>query len=833
MGRQSAGYHRPVVSSSSRSAGAPRARRRRIRKLRLAALAAVLALLGAASFTFGLVSAVASEIPALDPAARDDDVNGYVYAADGRTILAVLRGSESRVLVASENIAPVMKHAIVAIEDRRFWQHRGVDLRAVLRALVEDVREQRVVQGGSTITQQFVKNQYVRNTRTVGRKVREAALAWQLEQRWPKERILTAYLNTIYFGNGAYGVQQAAQVYFRKGARRLTLPEAALLAGLPANPSGYDPVTNPAAARARRDQVLQAMLETGAITPAERSAAGAAPLPERVFIPGTEGQAPFFANYVKQQLVDAFGGRRVFGGGLRVTTTLDLKLQTIARESISNWLKDPNGPEAALVALEPSTGNVVAMVGGNYRESQFNLAVQGERQPGSAFKPFVLAAALERGVSPATRLDSQPLAIPFDGKVYPVSNYEDVYLGEVDLETATVHSDNAVYVQLTQLVGPQGVARMANRLGVQSRLRPFLSIGLGAQAVNPLELARAYAPFANGGFRVDGELVGSNVSQPDPPPPRAIDVVRRGGRLMARNFGRPRRVLSERTAAWVSYLLQQVVERGTGERAALPGRVFAGKTGTTENYGDAWFVGYSTDLVAAVWVGYPNRLQPMLTEFRGEPVAGGTYPALIWKSFMGRALPYLERERDVRAVRSAEFPDPPGEGWYPAAVVNRRGRLARDNGECRNVFEIAFFPDRLPERMADCKPNEVDVPTVVGARVADARSRLAAQPLTPRVVFRDAEPGERVGVVLEQTPGSGTLSSFDRVTLVVGRSAQVVPRVEGLTLVRANARLRSLSLRPAVSMTDSGRPGIVVDQVPKAGVAFEPGTSVRLVVAAG
>jgi penicillin-binding protein 1A len=366
------------------------------------------------------------------------------------------------------------------------------------------------------------------------------------------------------------------------------------------------------------------------------------------------------------------------------------------------------------VAIEPSTGNVVAMVGGNYRESQFNLAVQGERQPGSAFKPVVLSAALERGISPATRLESKPLVIPFDGKVYPVSNYDNAYLGSIDLETATVHSDNAVYVQLTEIVGPQGVARMARRLGIASPMHPFLSIGLGAQAVNPLELARAYTAFANGGFRIDADLRGKNVD-PLERSPRAIDVVRKANdKLAARNFGRPRQVISERTATWVTRLLRQVVEQGTGERAALPRWTLAGKTGTTENYGDAWFVGYSPDLVAAVWVGYPTRLRPMLTEFHGEAVAGGTYPALIFKSFMERALPYLERQREAKGVHGGEFSDPPPDGWYDAAVVNRKGRILRDNGQCGNVFEVAFFPDRLPDRTAPCSAAEVQ-PTSAAA----------------------------------------------------------------------------------------------------------------------
>ena len=531
--------------------------------------------------------------------------------------------------------------------------------------------------------------------------------------------------------------------------------------------------------------------------------------------------------------MDAFGVQRVFGGGLRVKTTLDTELQKMARTAISGWLKDEDGPEAALVALEPSTGNVLAMVGGRYRESQFNLAVQAQRQPGSAFKPLVLATALQRGVAPSTSFESKPLHIPFDGKVYPVSNYEGAYLGEVDLETATVHSDNAVYVQLTQLVDPRAVARTARRLGVRSTLKPFLSIGLGAQAVNPLELARAYSAFANGGFRIDGQLRGKGVKRVDPAPPRAIDIVRNaGGGLAARNFGRPRRVLHPRTAAYVTEFLQDVVERGTGKRAALPSPwSVAGKTGTTEHYGDGWFVGYSPDLVAAVWVGYPKSLQPMLTEFNGEPVAGGTYPALIWKSFMVRALPYLQRTRDVQPKA---FPEPPYEGSVPLAVVNRGGSLQRDNGLCRNVFAADFFPDAMPRLTASCRPNEVEVPTVLGARLSTARTRLDAQPLTPRVVWRAADPGDPVGVVVSQKPKRGWLSSYDPVTLFVSRAAHgVVPKLEGLPLERASARLRALQLRPRIAMVGAGRPGFVLRQRPRAGVASAPGMPVRLVVAGG
>jgi penicillin-binding protein 1A len=802
---------------------AQRPRRRRIRKLRFLTLLGALAVLAGASFTLGLVSALAGEIPKLDPNRQVEGLrDGVIYANDGKTVLAVLRGRESRVLVESEDIAANMKHAIVAIEDRRFWEHSGIDLRGIARAAWADIRNQGVVQGGSTITQQYVKNVYVDDRRSIGRKVREAALAWQLTQQRSKDWILTAYLNTIYFGNGAYGIQQAARTYFDKGASRLTLPEATLLAGIPANPSDYDPVKRPGRARFRRAQVLRAMVETGAITPAQAAAANRAPLPraDDVRLPGTQTvHAPYFATYVRQQLLERFGARAVFGEGYRVKTTIDLGLQRHGREAIDEHLKVENGPQAALVALDPRTGDVLAMIGGKYRESQFNLAVQGHRQPGSTFKPFVLATALEQGISPGTSFDSAPLAIPFDGKVWPVSNYEDAYLGRASLETATIQSDNSVYAQLTVLVGPGQVAKTAKRLGIRTPLQPFLSIGLGAQAANPLELARAYSAFANGGYRLGTRLIGDR--------PRAIDEVRRhDGSLLGRNRPTSRQVLEPHTAAWVNYLLQRVLESGTGRAANLGDWPAAGKTGTTENYGDAWFVGYTPQLVAAVWVGYPKALRPMLTEYDGEPVAGGTFPALIWKSFMQKALPYLAAEPEP-------FDSPPSMYSAPRLVVNRGGRLLLDNGLCRQPKEVVYFADFGPSRTADCKENEVDVPRVVGMTLEQAKDRLALQPLSTRVVYGRARPKQRVDIVIDQRPRGGTLSSFDEVTLVLVKAVHgVVPDVKGARLAAARARLVQRKLRLRIVRVP-GEAGRVLSQRPPAGVAAAPGMLVTLAVGRG
>jgi penicillin-binding protein 1A len=812
-------------------------RKRRIRKLRLLALLSVLLLLAAASFSVGLITAIAGQLPNLDPKrAQAGEVDGYIYADNGRTILAVLRGSEARELVDWNDISPWMKHAIVDIEDKRFYEHRGVDLRGILRAVWADVRKKSTVQGGSTITQQFVKNSLVHNERTISRKLKEAALAWQLEsgpRHWSKARILTAYLNTIYLGNGAYGVETASKAYFGHSAKTLTLPEAALLAAIPEDPSRWDPVAHPRAARARRRTVLLAMLRQDHITRADFARANRAPLPkpDDVHVPsGQNLKAPYFTNYVKQLLLDHY--RRpsiVFGGGLRVRTSINMRVQQAARNAIAKWLNWTGAPTAALVALDPRDGRVLAMVGGNnYRKSQFNLAVLGERQPGSSFKPFVLATALQQGVAPGSTFVSKPVTLYSDGVYWPVENYEGSYLGTIDLQQATIHSDNSVFAQLTRLVGPSNVVHTAHRLGVASPLQPYLSIGLGAQAVNPLEMARAFSAFANGGFRVDGSLIGNH--------PRAIIAVGTkkstdlecGDAHVKCNALRKGRVLREDTVAAENSILQRVVTQGTGLRAALPDRPAAGKTGTTENYGDAWFVGYTPQLVAAVWVGYPNKLVPMTTEFHGDPVAGGTFPAMIWKSFMQAA---LKRPAVTGGQEVQYFEQPPALYGPSERVVLRDGKLELDNGRCRNTATVEFFADRVPTRRADCKPNEVEVPSVVGDTVRLALQRLVAQPLTPSYVYKPAKPGQRLNVVLAQYPAHGTLTSYDRVMLVVPRALHgVVPNVVGLQLRKARKRLLKLHLNPVVTRFAKGQPGRVLVQKPRAGVAAAANMKVSLVV---
>jgi penicillin-binding protein 1A len=800
---------------------APRRPRRRIRKLRLLALVGVLGVLALTAFSFGLVLAVSHQLTGLDPFKQTSrqQVDGYVYAGDGHTILAVLRGSQSRVLVQGSEISPWVKQAIVATEDKRFFEHRGIDIRGMGRALLADIEHKSAVQGGSTITQQFVKNQLTGNAHSITRKLKEAALAWQLEQHWKKDRILTAYLNTIYFGNGAYGIERAARTYFGHKAAKLTLPQAALLAGIPEDPSLYDPVAHPRAATRRRALVLRLMLQQRDITNAEYLSAVRSPMPkpQSVHLSGVMGQSPYFGEYVKAQLINQLGAKRVFGGGYRVSTTIDLRLQKLARTAIDKWLPSPDGPQAALVALNPSTGAVLAMYGGrSFHASQFNLAVQGERQPGSSFKPFVLATALKEGISPLSTFVSKPVSIFLGNKYWYVHNFEGEYLGPIDLVKATSASDNSVFAQLTKVVGPSNVARTAHALGITSPLDGVFSIGLGTQAVNPLEMARAYGTFANGGYNVSGKVFANE--------PRAITAIKDvNGNVVYDNTPVKKRVMTSIDAALVTQLLQGVVTGGTGTAAALPDRPVAGKTGTTENYGDAWFVGYTPQLVTAVWVGYPKGLRPMLSEYHGGAVAGGTFPAQIWKAFMQPALKLL-------GAQPENFPAPPYLSAAAKRVTYRDGRIELDNGRCRDVSLLVYFTGRGPATTAQCKVNEVDVPNVIGWRVDAARVRLEAQPLTPQVIYTPAKAGQRLNVVLRQFPKTGTLSSFDHVRLVLAKPLHgTVPKITGLAWTKASVKLHRLKLK-IVLHSAKGTRGRVLSQYPRAGVAAAPGMQVSVTI---
>ncbi len=562
--------------------------------------------------------------------------NTFVYAADGSRLGAIPAEGRNRQKVRWKQISPWVKKATVAIEDKRYWTHGGIDPIGITRAFWKDISEGKVVQGGSTITQQLVRNLYISRERTFTRKLREACLAVKLAQKWSKRRILTTYLNQVYYGSHAYGVEAAAQTYFSRPARKLTLSQAALLAGLPQAPSKYDPFANPKDARARRKAVLRAMLSTGAITRHQyRRAVKNKNLHLKPGALYKKIWQPYFFSYVRDELVRVYGEARVRHGGLRVYTTIDPQLQRAAREAIKDTLYLTGDPAAAVVAIDPLTGAIRAMtaVSPGRADNQYNLIADARRQPGSTFKPFVLAAAVEQGLNPdSTYYLSAPLhceVSPCIPKPWDVETYDHTYHGSTSVTSATLRSDNTVYARLTLDVGADKVAEMARRLGVRTPMPRkayyFPSLGIGSIAVTPLDMASAYATFAARGIYSK---------------PMAITkvILAKGQEDTRAGWGKPvrKQVLAPGVAYEVTQILQENILSGTGIAANI-GRPAAGKTGTTENHADAWFCGYTPQLEATVWMGFQKGEIPM-ENVHGIAVAGGTFPAEIWNQFMQKAL---------------------------------------------------------------------------------------------------------------------------------------------------------------------------------------------------
>jgi penicillin-binding protein 1A len=667
----------------------------RMKKLRFALVLLGLSLLAFVSWVFGIMMAVAQDLPALE--AREQYAraeNSVVYDVNGEK-LATLTNNEGRILLDSEEISPAMKEAVVAVEDARFYDHRGIDFQGMARALYQDILAGSARQGASTITQQFVKQALAaQENRTILQKFREAAIAYHLERQWSKDKILTEYLNEIYFGEGATGIEAAARTYFgwnhedcgKEGAPSCAsqlLPwEAAMLAGMISSPSAYSPRTSPEAALERRNFVLQRMLEQGYITESEYADYSQVELPaEKDILPRQEeSQAPYFTSWLRQQLVDRYGAGEAFGGGLQIISTLDLDLQREVENAIINRVSGI-GPTGSAVVLDNDTGAVRAMVGGfNYEESAFNLATNGHRQPGSAFKPFTLVTALEQGISPSTTYASAPQQIPFtvqvekkNGKTEEVqelfkpSNYDDSYLGTADLYSGTVYSDNSVYAQLGMQVGPANVAETARKMGIESDLsseqeysvndsdfepyNPALILGGLSEGVTPLEMTHAYSTLAADGKRLSGTMAASAggplsiVKVTDGDTFNEGDLVPDQTGASGENKVVAKQVIDPGVAATATDILSGVVSSGTGENAQT-GEDTWGKTGTTDDNGDAWFCGATEEITACVWVGHPDTVEPMLTEFGGQPVDGGTIPALLFADIVN-AYTSLEDARNA------------------------------------------------------------------------------------------------------------------------------------------------------------------------------------------
>lgn len=645
----------------------------RLKKLRILFVLLGLGVLGLVSMVFGMMAAVSQDLPAIyDFAQYKEAKNSEVFDASGEPI-GMLTSDQNKILLTSGQISPNIKNAVVSIEDSRFYEHNGVDFQGIARALVRDVLSQSAAQGASTITEQFVKNALeAQGSRTVFEKFREAALAYRLERHWSKDKILTEYLNTIYFGEGAYGIEAAARTYFGEahpGCGTPTEPcasvlepwEAATLAGIIASPSAYDPKVYPENSLARRNIVLEKMYEQGYITREqfEEGRRQALPAPADINPPKLESKAPYFTAWLRQQLVERYGAAKTFFGGLKVKSTLDLKLQEAAEEAVRSYL-GYLPITASVVVLDNHNAGVKAMVGGpDFETKPFNLATQGHRQPGSSIKPFTLVTALEEGISPYTTYESAPQEFHY-GKhgeeTYVVHNDEDSYLGSCDIVCATTYSDNSIYAQLG-LEGLKGktiedrtrsIAATIHKMGYDDPIstNPGMVLGGLTEGVTPLSWAYAYSTIGNDGDRVSGTLA----PRPGDSPVAYTQVTDQEGNTVkgGDNDSLHTQVIPEGVAKEAKSILETVVSKGTGTHAQIGVSGQWGKTGTTENNGDAWFCGGIEDEVTAcVWVGYADTTTPMTTLYNGGPVMGGTFPALIWARV-------ISAWREIQAERATE-----------------------------------------------------------------------------------------------------------------------------------------------------------------------------------
>ncbi|MCF8111759.1 MAG: penicillin-binding protein 1A [Desulfobacteraceae bacterium] len=566
-----------------------------------------------------------------------------IYSAD-RVVLAELY-VEKRDPVKLEQIPDNLVDALITTEDRQFYEHSGLDLKGILRAVITDIKTWSFAEGASTITQQLAKTLFLTPEKSLERKFKEAVLALQMERRYTKDEILEMYLNQVYFGSGAYGVQTAAQAYYAKPVSELDLAECALIAGLPKSPSSYSPLINPELAIQRRNIVLRQMLETGKIDRQtyEKAAESSYKAPEKT--PGKKTKAPYFIDYVKQKIEDAIGWNMLYKGGVTIYTTLSWQLQQAAEHAVKQGLSglgarmkrkglSGNPPQGALIAMDVQTGGILAMVGGrNYGESSYNRATTARRQPGSAFKPIIYACAIENGFSQDSTLLDAPVSFPggSDGRQWRPENYSGGYEGEITLRKALTDSKNIPSVRLLAKIGPKAAIDFARGMGINSPLSSDLTMTLGTSGVTLLELTSAYSVFPNRGMLIK---------------PRAVEkVLGPDGRVIMQERPEKRIAMSRTGAAIMTDMLKGVINEGTGQRAEDLGYEIAGKTGTTDECRDALFVGFSPDIAAGVWVGRDDNSSL-------GPYETGARAALpVWKTFMKQAL------KD----RSLKYFDFPGE----------------------------------------------------------------------------------------------------------------------------------------------------------------------------
>jgi 1A family penicillin-binding protein len=615
----------------------------------IALIVTVLVLVAGTALAYAYVSNALKGLPDInDPSAFKLAQPTRIISYDHKVLATFYL--ENRQVVSLSAMSTDLPHAVVAVEDERFYQHGGFDPYGIARAIITDLASGHAAQGASTITQQYIRGTILaseRNDMTAARKIREMYLANQLEQMQSKNQILEDYLNTVYFGEGAYGAEAAAKVYFGKSAKDLTLAQAAMLAGLPQSPSNLDPYHNMPGAITRQHWVLDRMVANYPITHVTRAMADAAEEQTITLHPALDPaqgiyDCGYFVSYVRRLLLQKYSNTTIFKGGLTVYTTIDTRDERYAERAVKDVLPSRRDPDAALVSIDPNSGFIKAMYGGRgYAKSSFNTATQAHRQPGSSFKMFVLVTALEKGVPPKAEFDSSSPAVIPSNPPWHVSNSEGKGTGYMTLSQATADSVNCVFARLIWELGPANVARTAKRMGIVSPIPALPSIALGSAPVTPLEMASAYGTLASGGIHYTDPVYNQ-------PAVSIIKVVDSDGNTIYQYAKHGTRVLSPKIAWAATQQLMGVVSGGTGTAAQLSGREVAGKTGTAQDYHDAWFVGYTPQLVTAVWMGYLKGAIPM-TDVHGQRAFGGTFCAPIWHDFMSAALARMRSARFARA----------------------------------------------------------------------------------------------------------------------------------------------------------------------------------------
>jgi len=739
-----------------------------------------------------------------DPGIGAGGLTSSVFASDG-TAITEWHAGEDRVLVSYGELPSHLIDAVVAIEDQRFWTHTGVDVQAIARAATANLDAGEIVQGGSTITQQYVENVILGPSRTFDGKVAEAGLALRVEQTLAKEEILERYLNSIYFGNTAYGVGAAAKRYFAKHPSELTLGESAMLAAVIAAPSRFDPYLNPNAVLSRRRTVLEKMAELEWITQEAAEAADREPLALAPRIPGEQSLYPYFSDEVKRILMsdpdfaptpdERFD--LLFRGGLSIYTTIDPAAQLAAETALASVIPE-DGPSGALVSIDPRNGHVLALVGGkdfyasNDPVAQFNLATMGLRQPGSSFKPFVLAAALGAGY----RLDDlfvggAETIVPGEFGPWTVTNHEEATYPDLTLREATVFSVNTVYANLITALGPQQVVDLAQGAGITSQLEPLPSLALGAQEVSVLDMASAYGAFATGGIHVEPVFI-TRIEDAD-------------GNVIYEPVPTVTEAMSASVADQVTEVLTETVRRGTGQQAKI-GRPTAGKTGTTEAHHDAWFVGYTEEMVAAVWIGFPEGNRPLMAPYTPYTITGGTWPAQVWSRFAIGAL---------SGVPYGGLTTGDGDDLVSVEIDTSTGFLAGPLCPRSRVASLHLHPDAVPTVICPIHNHDgIDsiapgvVPDVGGARLDDAVALLEAAGYGIGLSWVES-PGRRSGEVLFQVPAAGTVlaqGSGVSLTLAGPEPGSVVPDVLGLDMEEARSILREAGLAVVVLLEAESDP---------------------------